>query len=80
MGGSAQDGVAEDVARDRWRKIILAEVEYVGTGGERNVGAVVDGQQCVVAAGGIAEDLQGGQLIAGLQGAESLLAERSFVS
>jgi len=33
-----------------------------------------------VAAGRIAEDLEGGQLVARLQGAESLLAERSLVS
>jgi hypothetical protein len=49
-------------------------VQHVGAGRAGDVGAVVDGEQRAMPAGGVGEDLARGQLAAGLQRAEPLLA------
>ena len=80
MGGPAdQRAGADDVAGDRQRQVVLAEVQHVGAGGPRDVGAVVDGQQRAVAARRVGEHLQRLQLWRGLQRAEPLLARRALV-
>ena len=70
----------DDVARHRQRQVVLAQVQHVGAGGAGDVGAVVDRQQRAVPAGGVGEDLQRRQLVAGLQRAELLLARRALVA
>ena len=67
-----QRRVADDATRDRHRQVVLAQVQHRGRGGERDVGAVVDGEQPAVAARRLGEDLQQPQLVGRL---ETLLAQ-----
>ncbi len=67
VGGAAdQHVVAEDLPGHRDRQVVLPEVQHVGARGQRDVGAVVHGEQRVVAAAGVREHLQRSQLVAGL--------------
>ncbi len=58
---------AEDAPRDRHRQVVLPEVEHVGPGGERDVRAVVHGQQAAVPPAGIREHLEQAEFLARLQ-------------
>ncbi len=66
-GPPDQHVVAEDAPRDVDRQVVLPEVQHVGPRGQRHVGAVVDGEQRVVAAAGVREHLQRRQFVARLQ-------------
>ncbi len=80
MGGSADQRAGTDDARAiGQRQVVLAEVQYVRTSGHRDVGPVVDGQQCVVAARGVGEDGQRLEFLARLQRPEPLLTRRALV-
>ena len=61
------------------RQVVLAQVQYVGAGRARDVGTVVDRQQCAVAPRRVGEYLQRRQFVACLQRAEPLLTCRSLV-
>ncbi len=81
MGGAPDHRtVPDDAPCDVQRQIVLAQVQYVGPGRQRDVGAVVDCQQCAVAAGRIGQDLQRLEFVAGLQRAELFLACRPLVA
>ena len=59
VGGPADHRArADDVARDRQRQVVLAEVQHVGARRTRDVGAVVDREQSAVAARRVSENLQ----------------------
>ena len=74
MGGPAdQRARTDDVARDRQRQVVLAQVQHVGARRDRDIGAVVDRQQRVVAARRVGEHLQCFQLLPGLEWPEPLL-------
>ena len=72
--------VADDVARDGQRQVVLAEVQHVGARRQRDVGAVVDRQQRVVPARRVGEHLERLQFLARLQRAEPLLTGRALVA
>ena len=75
MGGPADHRArADDVACDRQRQVVLAEVQHVGARRDRDVGAVVDREQSAVAARSIGENLQCLQLLPGLERSELLLS------
>ena len=75
MGGPADHWArADDVACDRQRQVVLAEVQHVGARRKRDVGAVVDREQSAVAARGISENLQCVQLLPSLERSELLLS------
>ena len=57
----------EDAPRDRHRQVVLAQVEHVRPGGERDVRAVVHGQQPAVPPAGGREHLEQGEFLARLQ-------------
>ena len=81
MGGPADHaGRPDDVAGDRQRQVVLAEVQHVGARRQRDVGPVVDRQQRAVPAGRVGEHLQRGQFVARLQRPEPLLPGRSLVA
>ncbi len=80
MGGAAdQRAGADDVASDRQRQVVLAEMQHVGACRPRDVGAVVDREQRAVAARGVGEHLERGEFVAGLERAELLLPCRTLV-
>ncbi len=80
MGGPADHRArADDVARDRQRQVVLAEVQHVGARRQRDVGAVVDREQRAVAARGIGENSSASSSCAGLQRPELLLSRRALV-
>lgn len=58
----------------------MAQVQHVGAGGAGDIRAVVDGHQRIVAAGGVGEDLQRGQLVTCLQRTQLLLTGRGLVA
>ena len=58
---------AEDAPGDRHRQVVLPQVEHVGPGGERDVRAVVHGQQPAVPPAGGREHPEQGELLARLQ-------------
>ena len=81
VGGAADHGpVADDVAGHLQRQVVLAQVQHVGAGRAGDVGAVVDREQRAVPAGRVGQDLERGQLVAGLQRAEPLLTGRTLVA
>ena len=81
MAGQAdQRGRPDDLARHFDGQIALAQVQHVGPGGVRDVGAVVDREQGAVAASRVGEDLAGRQLIARLERAEALFTGRTLVA
>ena len=55
-------------------------MQHVGTRGKRDVGAVVDRNEGAVTAGRVGEHVERGQLGAGLQCPEALLADRALVA
>ena len=57
------------------REVVLAQVQHVGTGGERDVRAVVDGQQRAVTGARLGEHLQRCQLRRGLERRRALVAQ-----
>jgi len=63
---------AEDAPRDRHRQVVLPQVEHVSPGGERDIRAVVHGQQAAVTPARVREHLKQGELLARLQ---ALLAQ-----
>ena len=65
--------VADDLAGPGDRQVVLAEVQHVGAGGERDVGAVVDGEQRAVPGAGVGEHLERGELVARLERAVGAL-------
>ena len=68
MGGAAdQRAGADDVAGDRQRQVVLAEMQHVGACRPRDVGPVVDREQRTVSARGVGEHLERGEFVAGLQ-------------
>jgi len=68
MGGAADEHFfADDVPRQRYRKIVLAEVQDVGTGSHCEVGPIVDREECAVATARGGQHSQGSQLRGGLQ-------------
>ena len=54
----------EDLARDRPRQVVLAQVQHVGSDRVGDVGAVVDREQRTVPVTRLAEDRQVGDLVA----------------
>ena len=58
---------AEDAPRDRHRQVVLPQVEHVGPGGQRDVRAVVHGQQAAVPPAGVREHLEQREFLARLQ-------------
>ena len=81
MGGPAdQPAGADDVAGDRQRQVVLAEVQHVGARGAGDVGPVVDGEQRAVPPRRVGEHLERGEFAARLQRAELLLAGRALVA
>ena len=67
----------DDVAGDRQRQVVLAQMQHVGAGRAGDVGPVVDREQRVVAARRVGQHLERGQLVAGLQRSELLLTRPS---
>ena len=65
--------VADDLARPGDRQVVLAEVQHVRARGERDVGAVVDGEQRAVPRAGLRKHLERGQLVARLERAVGAL-------
>jgi hypothetical protein len=65
--------VADDLACPRHRQVVLAEVQHVRAGGERDVGAVVHGEQRAVPGAGLGQHLERGQLVARLERAVGTL-------
>ena len=81
MGGPADQHLrSHDVACGGRRQIVLTQMEYVGTGGASDVGAVVDRQECSVPLRRVGEDFQGRQLSACLQRPEPGFTGRAFVA
>ena len=81
MGRAPDDRCgADDLSRHGQRKVVLPEVQHIGAGRPRDVGAVVDGHQPAVPARGVGENLQRRQFAARLQWAERPLADRPLVA
>jgi len=68
------------VAGQRQRQVVLPEMQDVGNGAAGDVGAVVDRKQRAVPSRRIAENLERGELVAGLHRPEPLLADRALVA
>ncbi len=58
---------AEDAPRDRHGQVVLAQMEHVGPGGERDIRPVIHGQQPAVPPAGVREHLEQAEFLAGLQ-------------
>ncbi len=70
--GAADDDVgSDDLPCVVHRQVVLAQVQDVGSGGERDVGAVVDGEQRAVAAGRGPDHRERGELLLDLIGPNS---------
>ena len=81
MGGAAdQRPRPDDVAGDRQRQVVLAEVQHVGARRPRDVGPVVDREQRAVPARRVGEHLERGELVARLQRSELPLTGRALVA
>ena len=67
MRGAAEDDIGTEHGPGLSAgEVSLTDVENIGVGEERDVGAVIDGEQFAVAGGGIFEDLQRSDLGTGL--------------
>ena len=80
VGGPADKRArTQDVAGEQQRQVVLAQVQHIGAGRPGDIGAVVDRQQRAVPSCRVAQQIEGGQLVAGLQRPEPLLAGRALV-
>ena len=81
VGGAAdQRSRPDDVPRDRQRQVVLTQMQHIGGGRRCDIGPVVDRQQRVVPSRRVGEHLERGELVAGLQRSELLLAGRALVA
>lgn len=58
---------ADDPAGSCRRKVTLAQVQHIRSGGQRHIRAVVHGEQSAVPAAGVGEHLEQVELVSGLQ-------------